>query len=45
MYAKGVGVPQDDVMAYAWVNVAAASGREEEKETRVSEGRRWVADG
>ena len=26
MYAIGRGVPQDDVQAYAWLNVAAAQG-------------------
>ena len=26
MYAKGEGVPQDDVRAYAWLNLAAAQG-------------------
>ena len=26
MYANGTGVPQDDIRAYAWFNVAAAKG-------------------
>lgn len=26
MYARGEGVPQDDVMAYKWWNIAAAGG-------------------
>ena len=26
MYANGEGVPQDDVLAYAWWNLAAAQG-------------------
>ncbi|MDE0513004.1 MAG: hypothetical protein OXI88_14595 [Gammaproteobacteria bacterium] len=28
MYAKGEGVPEDDVQAYAWYNIAAAQGSE-----------------
>ena len=28
MYANGTGVPQDDVVAYAWLNLAAAQGNE-----------------
>ena len=28
MYAKGEGVPQNDVQAYAWWSVAAAQGLE-----------------
>ncbi len=34
MYSEGSGVPQDDAMAYAWFNVAAASGFEMAKEAR-----------
>ena len=26
MYASGKGVPEDDVEAYAWLNIAAAQG-------------------
>ena len=26
MYTKGEGVPEDDVLAYAWLNLAAAQG-------------------
>jgi TPR repeat protein len=28
MYGVGRGVPQDDVMAYVWINLAAAQGNE-----------------
>jgi TPR repeat protein len=28
MYARGEGVPKDYVTAYAWWNIAAASGQE-----------------
>ena len=28
MYADGEGVPEDDVQAYAWINLAAAQGNE-----------------
>ncbi len=28
MYREGQGVPQDDVQAYLWMNVAAAQGHE-----------------
>ena len=28
MYANGTGVPQDDVLAYAWLTLAAAQGNE-----------------
>ena len=28
MYANGTGVPQDDVLAYAWLNLATAQGNE-----------------
>ena len=27
MYASGQGVPEDDVTAYAWLNIAAAQGQ------------------
>ena len=36
MYDFGRGVPEDDAMAYAWHNVAAASGAETAKESRGS---------
>ena len=29
MYFKGEGVPEDDVKAYAWMNLAAAQGDED----------------
>ncbi len=28
MYALGDGVPQDDVLAYMWLNLSAAQGQE-----------------
>ena len=28
MYANGTGVPQDDVLAYAWLNLAVEQGNE-----------------
>ena len=28
MYANGDGVPQDDIQAYTWANLAAALGNE-----------------
>ncbi len=33
MYAYGIGVPQDDVRAYAWFNLAAAQGAVKKRET------------
>ena len=36
MYAKGEGVPEDDVAAYAWFSVAAASGDAEDRKVRDS---------
>ena len=32
MYANGMGVPQDDVLAYAWWNLATAQGHERANE-------------
>ena len=34
MYSKGQGVPQDDVQAYMWVNLAAAQGIEDARKAR-----------
>ena len=34
MYANGEGVPEDYVRAYAWLNIAAASGGEDAIELR-----------
>ena len=34
MYAKGKGVPQDYVFAYAWLNVAAVGGDEKTKKAK-----------
>ena len=34
MYAKGQGVPQDYVQAHMWLNLAAASGRQDAIEVR-----------
>ena len=34
MYANGLGVPQDDVTAYMWFNLAAATGDEDARTAR-----------
>ncbi len=34
MYDNGRGVPEDDVQAYAWFNIAAAQGNELAKEDK-----------
>ncbi len=34
MYYNGKGVPQDDVLAYMWFNLAAAQGYENAKKLR-----------
>jgi TPR repeat protein len=34
MYATGEGVPEDDVAAYAWLSVAAASGHDDGRKNR-----------
>jgi TPR repeat protein len=34
MYRMGDGVPEDDVAAYAWLSVAAASGHDEGRKYR-----------
>ena len=34
MYDKGEGVPEDDVAAYTWYSVAAASGDDEDRHNR-----------
>jgi hypothetical protein len=34
MYATGNGVDQDNVLAYAWLNLAAASGNDESVKRR-----------
>ena len=36
MYASGRGVPQDDVTAHMWLNVAAATGHEQARKNRDS---------
>ena len=38
MYANGEGVPEDDVTAYAWLNIAAAQGQ-----SSANEGKEHVA--
>ena len=38
MYDDGEGVPEDDVTAYAWLNIAAAQGR-----SNANEGKEHVA--
>ena len=35
MYAKGEGVPENDVQAYKWWNLAAAQGNESAKENKA----------
>ena len=35
MYQYGKGVPQDDVQAYAWYNLAAAAGLEQAKKNKI----------
>ena len=32
MYALGEGIPEDDVLAYMWANLAAAQGHENAQE-------------
>ena len=34
MYTKGEGVPEDDVQAYAWLNLAAEQGLERAEEMK-----------
>ena len=34
MYRTGKGVPQDDVRAYMWFNIASANGVEDAQEAR-----------
>ena len=34
MYAKGEGVPEDAVTAYAWLNIAAAQGQSSANELK-----------
>ena len=34
MYARGFGVPADDVLAYMWLNLAAAQGNEDAQENK-----------
>ena len=34
MYANGQGVPEDDVLAYMWWNLAAAQGVEDAQENK-----------
>ncbi len=36
MYATGQGVPEDDIRAYAWFNLAAAQGAKEAMELKDS---------
>ena len=38
MYASGKSVPEDDVTAYAWLNIAAAQGQ-----SSANEGKEHVA--
>ena len=49
LYAKGNGVPQDNVLAYKWMNLAAAGGfTEAEKNRRIISGqmtREQIAEG
>ena len=34
MYAIGVGVPEDDIQAYAWISLASAQGAENVKKAK-----------
>ena len=34
MYAKGIGMPEDLIIAYIWLNLAAAQGNEDAKTAR-----------
>ena len=34
MYSNGEGVPEDDVLAYMWYNLAAAQGHEDSQARR-----------
>lgn len=34
MYYQGKGVPEDNVMAYMWINLAAAQGAEDAKKNK-----------
>jgi len=36
MYCEGLGVAEDDVLAYMWCNLAAAQGRESGKNIKDS---------
>ena len=36
MYALGQGVPQDNVQAYAWLNISVAQGEEEAQKIKES---------
>jgi len=44
LYAKGLGVPEDNVTAYAWVNIAAANGDAKAKKNRDSIAKEWTPD-
>ena len=44
MYYHGEGVPQDDVQAYAWLNIAAAQGDKKAAEPRDRVGQRMTQD-
>jgi TPR repeat protein len=35
MYYQGTGVPEDYVLAYAWVSIAAAQGRADGKKAKA----------
>ena len=43
MYIKGEGVPQDDVQAHKWFNLAAATSTEKEVRDRTVKARDDVA--
>ncbi len=44
MYYKGEGVPRDDVLAYMWFNLAAASGSNSGQENREIVAERMTPD-
>jgi TPR repeat protein len=44
MYAEGQGVPQDDLLAYFWLNLAAARGPTEAREARDKTAKRLTLE-
>ena len=44
MYANGKGVPEDNVTAYAWYNIAAANGHAGAKKNKGIVAEKMTAD-